>query len=359
MAWRERTGVGLCVVALPTAGLSLLLGRLGLTSPTTLAGVLVGLSVALRRPGSVGVGRRLATTAQSVVGVVLGSTLDAQSVAALSPEWFPVAAAIGLMVALSLGVAVAMQHATGLDPPTATLAAVPGGALGIVAMARDLGGDERLIAFSQYLRVLAILLMTPLIASGPLSGGRAVHPVSDAGPVHGVAVRAGLVLTFAFAGLVLGRRLKLPAPSLLGPLVVTSATSMLFPWATVSVPAPLREAAFGLIGLDVGLRFTACAIQRMRQLLWAFIGALIVLFAGCFGVAVLLAASTRMTLLDAYLATTPGSLAVVGAVGFSTGADTALVIAVQALRMVVMLLIAPTAVRLTVRALERLGGQAR
>jgi len=50
-----------------------------------------------------------------------------------------------------------------LDRPTASLGMVAGGAAGIVAMAGDLGADDRLVAFMQYLRVLVITLLTPLL----------------------------------------------------------------------------------------------------------------------------------------------------------------------------------------------------
>ena len=40
---------------------------------------------------------------------------------------------------------------------------VAGGASGIVAMADDLGADDRLVAFMQYLRVLVVVLLTPLL----------------------------------------------------------------------------------------------------------------------------------------------------------------------------------------------------
>ena len=39
---------------------------------------------------------------------------------------------------------------------------IAGGASGIVGMARELGADDRLVAFMQYLRVLIVVLLTPL-----------------------------------------------------------------------------------------------------------------------------------------------------------------------------------------------------
>jgi uncharacterized membrane protein AbrB (regulator of aidB expression) len=74
------------------------------------------------------------------------------------------------------------------------------------------------------------------------------------------------------------------------------------------------------------------------------------LLVASFGLAVALAATTSATLLDAYLATTPGGLYAVLAVAFGAGADTTFIVAVQSLRVVVMVLIAPVAVRWTLRS---------
>ena len=80
----------------------------------------------------------------------------------------------------------------------------------------------------------------------------------------------------------------------------------------------------------------------------------------CFGLAVLLAATTSASLLDSYLATTPGGLYAVLAAAFGTGADTTFVIAVQTLRLFVMVLLAPLVVRRSARltgALSRPAGR--
>ena len=71
--------------------------------------------------------------------------------------------------------------------------------------------------------------------------------------------------------------------------------------------------------------------------------------ATCFGLAVLLDLATSATLLDAYLATTPGGLYAVLAAAFGSGADTTFVLAVQTLRVLVMVLLAPAMVRILVR----------
>jgi membrane AbrB-like protein len=111
------------------------------------------------------------------------------------------------------------------------------------------------------------------------------------------------------------------------------------------VPAILREPAFAAIGLQVGLRFTPSLLRQAGRLLIPSLLCIAGLLVACFGLALLLHATSDASLLDAYLATTPGGLYAVLAAAFGTGADTTFVIAVQTLRLFVMVLLAPLAVR--------------
>jgi membrane AbrB-like protein len=115
------------------------------------------------------------------------------------------------------------------------------------------------------------------------------------------------------------------------------------------VPAILREPAFAAIGLQVGLRFTPSLLRQAGRLLIPALLCIAGLLVACFGLALLLHAASDASLLDAYLATTPGGLYAVLAAAFGTGADTTFVIAVQTLRLFVMVLLAPVAVRHLIR----------
>jgi membrane AbrB-like protein len=114
---------------------------------------------------------------------------------------------------------------------------------------------------------------------------------------------------------------------------------------SLAVPPLLREVAFAIIGLQVGLRFTVETVRQVGRLLLPVLAAILGLLIACFGLAAILAATTSVSLLDAYLATTPGGLYAVLAVAFGAGANTTFIIAVQGLRVLVMVLLAPLAVR--------------
>jgi membrane AbrB-like protein len=333
------------------------LDALGLPSATLFAALLVGLAVALRLPGRFEPAPLAVHGAQGVTGVVLGSYLQSSSLEALAHDWLPVALVSAATLLLSLLAGHVTARLTDVDEPTAALGMVAGGASGIVAMAHELGADDRVVAFMQYVRVLLIVLSTPLIVA--LFFGDHHAAVDGLGAGGGAASGGepflgswdGWLLTpaVALAGVAVGRLTRLPVAGLMGPLLLASVLALTLPEGTVAVPPLLRETAFALIGLQVGLRFTADMVKWLGRLLVPVLGVVIALSAACFGLAAALAATTHVTLLDAYLATTPGGLYAVLVAAVGSGADTTFVVAVQTLRLLVMIVLAPFAVRLLLR----------
>lgn len=319
---------------------------------TIFIALLVGLAVALLRPSSrAAIPRPAFLAAQAVLGVMLGTYVESSSLSALADDWLPVAVVSVGTLALSIGAGLALTRTTELDAPTGALGMVAGGASGIVAMADELGADARLVAFMQYLRVLVVVLSIPVVvALGFPAAGGGGGP--DDGPLLAGLSDWLLTAGVAIAGAWAGRLTKLPAATLLGPLLLAGAITLAEPDA-LDVPPLARELAFALIGLEVGLRFTAETLRAMGRLLAPVILAILALMAGSFLFALGLAATTSASLLEAYLATTPGGLYAVLAVAFGAGADTTFVVAVQTLRLLSLVILAPFVVRWVVHRVAR------
>jgi uncharacterized protein len=334
-------------LAAATLAVSLAFDAISLPSPFLFGALLVGLALALIRPGALDIPDPLFTAAQALVGVALGAYLKSSSLSALGEDWLPVTLVSAATLAVSIGTGLFMARVTELDRPTAALGMVAGGASGIVTMARDLGGDDRLVAFMQYLRVLVVVLLTPILVAV------AFPSASDGGGTAGVTglpligdARDWLVTVgLAIAGYGASRLVRLPAGALLGPMVLAGAVTLSAPDGWFVVPAAIQDACFAVIGLQVGLRFTAQTVRQTGRLLVPVLASVAVLLLACFGLAVILDATTSVSLLDAYLATTPGGLYAVLAAAVGAGANTTFIVAVQGLRVVVMVLLAPLAVR--------------
>jgi uncharacterized protein len=321
------------------------LGAIGLPSSYLFAGLLLGLAVALTWPDRLDVPDAGFVGAQAVTGVALGLLLQSSSLAAVGRSWLPVLLASAGTLLVSLGAGVGLARATETDTRTATLGMVAGGAAGIVGMADDLGGDDRLVAFMQYARVLVVVLLTPLLVAIAFPGHQIEGAASvAAGPLLGDPADWVVTIGLSVAGVVAGARMRVPGGALLGPMVLSIMVTL---WLAgrVSVPPVLREVAFAVIGLRIGLRFTLQTLRMVGRLLVPVAVSILWLLVACFLLAVGLDATTPASLLDAYLATTPGGIYAVLAVAFGAGANTAFIVAVQGLRVVVMALLAPVMVR--------------
>ena len=220
-------------------------------------------------------------------GVTLGAYLESDSLEAIAGSWLPVLLVSAGTLALSIAAGWVLARTTELDRPTATLGMIAGGASGIVGMAKDLGGDDRLVAFMQYLRVLIVVLATPLLVT-IFGGGEGIGAVPNEDPL---ATPRDWLITAAVAPTRRARSpaaRKIPAGTLLGPMVVAGALTL--SGVGFVVPPVVRELAFALIGLQVGLRFTLDTVRQLGRLLFPVLAALVGIMAGCFGLAMILAA---------------------------------------------------------------------
>src|SRR6185295_6903879 len=333
-------------LAAATGAAGAALGAAGVPSSYLFGALLLGLAVAITWPERLEVPARAFAAAQAVTGVTLGAYLQSSALSAVGRSWLPVLLASAATLLLSLGAGVALARFTATDTRTAALGMVAGGASGIVGMADDLGGDDRLVAFMQYARVLIVVLLTPLLVPVAFSGHHvAGAPSVASGPVFGHPVDWAATIALAVAGAIVGRRIRLPAATLLGPMILSGAVTLASIGGGFAVPPVLRETAFAVIGLRIGLRVTVATVRLVGRLLVPVTLCILGLVVACFGLAVGLELTTSASLLDAYLATTPGGLYAVLAVAFGAGANTTFIIAVQGLRVLVMVLLAPLAVR--------------
>jgi membrane AbrB-like protein len=323
-----------------------LVGLIGLPSPGLFAGVIVGLL------GSLVVGVRVTpapavnVTAQAIVGVAIGAYVQRSTLTALADHAFPILLISVGTLALTIGAGLLLARVTELDRPTAAFGMIAGGASGIIAIARDLGADNRLVAVMQYLRVLIVLAITPPVAAGLFPGGGHGGATAAAAGDGGWGDAVLLCAVAAPSGLALARLLRLPAGSLLGPMLVTAGLAVGGVPFAGGVPDLLEGIGFIVIGLDVGLRFTPAALRSAGRILVPSLVVIAAMIVGCGVMGVLIAPMVGASALDGYLATTPGGLYASLGVAVDSGANTTFVLAVQVLRVFLMVLAAPLVARL-------------
>lgn len=341
--WRRWLLLATCTVPL-TLGFA----ALSVPSPALFAGLLVATALALlgKAPGAV---PAAATTAgQAVIGVVIGVLAQPSTLAGIAQDWLPVLLVGVGTLAVSMGAGLLLGLRKGVSPLTGMLALTAGGASGLVAISRDLGGDERVVAVVQYLRVGIVTATMPLVAALAFgAGGTAQVPAAADAPWY---VDVGFLAVCAAVGLLLARVTRIPAGGLLGPMVVAIALN-LAGWSLGAAPPDLLvEIAYAVIGWQAGVRFTRASLRLVVGVLPLASALIVAIIAVCAGLGLLLSQVTGATLLEGYLATTPGGVYAVLATAISAGTNVTFVVAVQVLRVIVMLLVAPALARAVRRA---------
>ncbi|MGB3483194.1 MAG: AbrB family transcriptional regulator [Mycobacterium sp.] len=330
------------VTVVATVGLTLL----GVPSAALFAALVVGIVLALCSLAPARVPRRAGLAAQAVLGVYIGTMVHEDSLAALGPHWPIVATVVVATLLISVIAGALMGLQRDVSALTGALSLVAGGASGLVAIARELGGDDRVVAVVQYLRVGLVTATMPVVVALVFHPDFS-HPVQ--GPAQsGTApwyLSLGLIMAIAVVGVTLGKVVRLPGAGLLGPMAVTVALEVTGNDFGLSVPQALVQVGYVLIGWQAGVAFTRESLRAVGRALPLAIGLITALTVATAGLGVLLSHVSGKTLLEGYLATSPGGVYAVLATAVETGSDVTFIVAAQVLRILVMLFAAPLMAR--------------
>lgn len=340
---RTPLAAALLVLAV-TAVLAGLLTWARLPSAVLFAALLGGMAHALTSSSELRVPPAAFRAGQALIGVTIGSLVSLPALAALGGSLVPVAVVTAGTVLLSLLAGRVLALRADVSPVTGAFAMVAGGASGVVAVARELGADDRLVTVVQYLRVLVVLLLMPLVTAVVFRPEHGVGRYRTGGA--SLAQDLAYVALALAGGLLVARLVPVSTAVLLGPLAVAAVLGASGWLGTPGVPQPLQWAAYVLIGVQVGLRFTRASLAAISRMLPGVVALVLAMVAGTAAMGAALARLTPVDGLTAYLATTPGGLFAVLATAADSGADVTFVMAVQLLRLLVILLLTPALARL-------------
>ena len=287
--------------------------------------------------------------AQGVLGVCTGLLVRNVSFASLGSDWAAVlAVALGTLALSIAGGALLGMHRD-VSPLTGALSLVAGGANGVVAIARELGGDDRVVAAVQYLRVALITAAMPVVVTAIYCGTAADGSQMDETSSLPLIFTLPLIAVIIAVGAVAGRAARLPGAGLLGPMAVTIAVEFSGLMTDLTVPMVLVQAAALLIVWQTVLMFNRESLRTIRRILPFALALIIVLNVVAAGFGVVLADVAGLSELDGYLATSPGGVYAVLGTAVASDSNVAFVMAAQVIRIVMMLFAAPLIAKVFLR----------
>ncbi len=98
-----------------------------------------------------------------LVGTFIGATFDRQVLAQLGSLLLPTAVAMLALIAMGLALGWVLSKIAGLDVPTALFSLTPGGLPEMTAVAQEVGADSRVVVTLQFLRLVSVVILVPLL----------------------------------------------------------------------------------------------------------------------------------------------------------------------------------------------------
>jgi membrane AbrB-like protein len=327
------------VLVIMTAALVAVLYVAGLPA-AFLLGSMVAAMIFVGRGGAVRLPDWIFALAQSVVGCLIARSFTPALFRAMGQHLslFAGVTLSVLFVATALGLVLARLRV--LPGSTALWGSFPGAATVMVLLSGSFGGDMRLVAVMQYLRVVVVAVTASLVGRlVGLAGGGVHHPAwlaPVAWPSFGACVAVILL-----SGLVGPRLKRIPAAPLLLPMVIATLLQDIG-WIRVELPQPLLVTSYLVVGWAVGLRFTRESFREAGRALPKMLAGIAMLVASCAGIGWLLTRVSHIDMLTAYFATSPGGADSIAIIAAGTSVDLPFVMATQMSRFVAVLLLGPS-----------------
>jgi len=285
--------------------------------------------------------------AQGLIGCLVARSIGPAIVANMLRQWPLFLAGVCSVLVISTSLSVLLARWKVLPGTTAVWGSAPGAATVMVLMSESFGGDPRLVAYMQFLRVMMVALAASVVARlwGPHGGGiRAAidwFPAVAAGPLWET-------LALAVIGALAGAWSRIPAGPLLIPLFAGIALSCTHRIA-ITLPPWLMAGCYALVGWSIGLRFTREIVTYAARVFPKIAASTFALIGLCGGLAWLLHVTVGIDPLTAYLATSPGGADSVAIIAASSPVDQPFVMAMQMARFMLVMLVGPTLAKTVAR----------
>jgi membrane AbrB-like protein len=290
---------------------------------------------------------RLRPAIVAVIGVLLGSRFSPAVIGQAGEALVTLSILVVYLAAVAAVVVPWYRFVARQDWTTAYFAGMPGGLSEMVELGEAKGADVPAIVLAHSLRIvltiglMAVLFRLVLGYDVGAAGGAVAHKALD-------LTDAAVLVGCAVLGMLLGAKLRLPAPSFLGPLILSAAIHM----AGITESAPpgmLINAAQVALGTILGCRFLGIDTRMLFRAGLYSLGATVLTLCLALAGALAMQAGAGVGIDQALLALAPGGLTEMGLIALAIHADVAFVALHHVVRILVVIVLAPVLVRLVQR----------
>ncbi|WP_108659866.1 AbrB family transcriptional regulator [Acuticoccus kandeliae] len=271
----------------------------------------------------------------SILGTMIGAGITPDALSHLAN--FPVAL-IGLLCVVVGATAASywvLRHVGGWDRLSSLCGSIPGNFSLVLAVSIDQGARIDRVVMSQVTRLIILVAIVPFLIGGSEAAG-----MRSTAPPDYTLIDVAVTIAIAFAAAFIATKLRLPAATLLGPLLASTFLSGAG-LVTIAVPAWLAAIAFIALGTSIAVRFTNMSRKGLRRMIVASLLSFVAAFGVAFIIAFLISLVIEAPLGAVFLSYSPGGIDAMIALSFLLGMDVAFVALLHATRMIALSISVP------------------
>ena len=279
-----------------------------------------------------------------ILGVMLGAGFHPGIFGQIS-NWTVTVAALPVYIAAAFGTAFLFYRKIGrYDPVTAYYSSAPGGLNDMMILGAEAGGDERRIALAHASRILVVVSFISFFFA-------IVFDITSTGQARNYTPFAAislidlmLLIGCAVAGALLAPYLRLPAPQILGPMILSGIVHSAG-YTDAPPPSFAVNAAQLVMGTVVGCRFYGVAAHEIARDIVLACGASGSMIAVALMTAFTVTALSGIPIQQTFLTFSPGGLPEMSLLALAMSADVAYVATIHILRITIVIAVAPLVFR--------------
>lgn len=290
--------------------------------------------------GSLTAPAQLRSVMVPILGVMLGSGFS-PTVFSNAANWAVTLAILPIFIVAAFGAAYGIYRRIGrYDPVTAFYSSAPGGLNDMILMGSEAGGDERRIAMAHAGRIfmvvtLVVLFYTLVLEVETTGDARQFISFADVG-LRDLAILIGC----AVAGAYFGPKVGLPAPAILGPMILSGIVHLTGITAA-SPPTVAVNATQLVMGTVIGCRFAGAAPRDVMKDLGLSLLAASAMLMVAVPITILVTSLTGIDIRETFLSFSPGGLPEMSILALSLDADIAYIATMHIVRIALVIALAP------------------
>lgn len=313
--------------------------RLHLPIPFLLGGLLTALACkTLARRAQVSWPKQWREYALMVAGYGIGSTFTSDTWNNFLAELVGVAESTLVILSASIALAFITAKIAHENLKSCIMGMLPGGmTLTMLLCEEDKEVNPNVVMVMQIIRLLGVVIAVPFLVIWLLNAQ--VTGSSVALPNHG-GVHWLVVVPLSVLGCFIAKKVHLPTPRLLGPILATAAFAV-YANGVQPVPFWLMAPAQVSIGLFMGMQLDADRIVKTKKMVPFILVGTAILIVVSVGMANVLSARYGFSLVTAFLAMAPGGIAEMSLAGLSMGENVSVILTYQLVRVLAINIFIP------------------